>query len=185
MNDPAAQAEAIIATARLRLAPLAADDTAAFHALMVEPGVRRYLLEDEIVSYAWASTVVADNAATFAAYGWGIWGIRLKERPRLIGIAGFREFFDPSELQLIYALHPDHWGRGIASEAVSAVIRFGIDRLGMTEILACTDLPNSASLAVMRRLGLRFIRQVDDRGAPRVYYGIAADEWRARQEAPG
>jgi RimJ/RimL family protein N-acetyltransferase len=182
VNDPPARVQPVIATARLHLAPLVADDTAAFHALMVEPDVRRYLLDDEVMSYGWAETVIADNAATFAAHGWGIWGVRLKERPGLVGIAGFREFLEPPELQLIYALHPDHWGRGIATEAALAVIGFGIERLGMSGVLACTDPPNSASVAVMRRLGLRFIRQVDDHGAPRLYYGLGAAEWRTRQE---
>jgi ribosomal-protein-alanine N-acetyltransferase len=182
MNDRRQGVGHDLETARLRLAPLSTDDTGAFHALMVEPAVRRYLLDDEIMSFAWARRVVADNFATFAAHGWGIWTIRMKDRLALIGITGYREFFDPPELQLIYALHPDHWGHGLATEAASAVVGHGIDVLGMKHILACIDLPNAASLAVMRRLGLQIFRQVDDGGSLRVYCGIAAADWRSKEE---
>lgn len=166
-----------IEAARLRLEPLATEDVDAFHALMIEPGVRRYLCDDKIMSRKWADGVIADSLASFAAYGWGLWAVREKSASALIGVAGFREFFAPPELQLLYALHPDRWGKGLATEASVAVMRYGFERLGMSSILTAADAPNVASLAVMRRLGLRLLRRTTDEAGDRVYYGIERQEW--------
>ncbi len=150
---------------------------------MILPEVRRYLLDDAVMPLAWAETVLNDNAESFAAHGWGLWGVRRVKTNELVGTVGFREFFEPPELQLLYALHPHQWGQGFATEAAEAVIRYGIDRLGMARVLACADAPNTASLAVMRRIGLRFLKRVARGGKESIYYGVEAADWRYGEDA--
>ncbi|MEM9843694.1 MAG: GNAT family N-acetyltransferase [Pseudomonadota bacterium] len=66
------------------------------------------------------------------------------------------------------------WGRGIATEAASAVLEHTSERLGQTRILAYTAQDNLASQAVMTRLGL--IRMPDlDFATP---YPPYFDTWR-------
>src|SRR3954452_12235253 len=52
-----------------------------------------------------------------------------------------------------YELHPDHWGRGYATEAAGAMLRLGFEELGLRRITARIDAENPASAAVLRRLG--------------------------------
>jgi ribosomal-protein-alanine N-acetyltransferase len=70
---------------------------------------------------------------------------------RAIGKAGF---WRPPEIG--YILHPDHWGRGLAREALTAVIRAGFELGGLDEIRADVDPRNEASLRLLERLG--FVR---------------------------
>ncbi len=46
------------------------------------------------------------------------------------------------------------WGHGYATEAALAVLRYGFDKVGLTEILAVTTKANLRSQAVMRRIGM-------------------------------
>jgi RimJ/RimL family protein N-acetyltransferase len=53
-----------------------------------------------------------------------------------------------------YGLSPEHWGRGLATEAAEAMLRFGFEQRELEEIWAGADLDNAASFRVMERLGM-------------------------------
>ena len=53
------------------------------------------------------------------------------------------------------------WGRGYATEAARAVLRFGFETLALPEILAITTATNRRSRAVMRRLGMTHDASLD------------------------
>ena len=54
-----------------------------------------------------------------------------------------------------YALRRDAWGRGYATEAVGAVVAWGFGELGLHRLEADIDPRNTASAAVLTRLGFR------------------------------
>ncbi len=54
-----------------------------------------------------------------------------------------------------YILNPEHGGRGYATEAARALLSLGFDGLGLHRIIARVDARNAASIAVLRRLGMR------------------------------
>ena len=85
------------------------------------------------------------------------------------------------EPQLLYALDPGSWGRGLATEASTAVIDYAFDELGSRELLASTDPPNRASIRVMERLGMRFLEAARAGGLPIVFYRIDREEWARRR----
>ena len=57
-------------------------------------------------------------------------------------------------VEIGWRLHPDFWGRGLASEGARAALDWGFGPGGMQEILAFTAATNLASQAVMRRIGM-------------------------------
>jgi RimJ/RimL family protein N-acetyltransferase len=66
------------------------------------------------------------------------------------GAARFRP-----EVGLFWAVAPAHRGNGYATEAARAVIDHGFGELNLARIVATTERDNLASIAVMRRLGMR------------------------------
>ena len=52
-----------------------------------------------------------------------------------------------------FILHPDHWGRGLAREALEAVIANVFSSFPVEELTADVDPRNAASLALLKRLG--------------------------------
>jgi RimJ/RimL family protein N-acetyltransferase len=53
-----------------------------------------------------------------------------------------------------YALNRSAWGRGYGTEAAREIVRFGFSRLGMHRIYATSHVENSASEAVLRKVGM-------------------------------
>lgn len=146
-------------TARLRLTPFAQDDAAALLTIFRDPDVRRYLLDDAIVSDAWIAQEIAASESRFAEGKLGLWSLRLRDEPAIIGFAGFLPVRGVS--QLMYGLLRQYWRKGLATEAARAVIA-AARAAGRHEIVAATDIPNEASQRVLRRLG--FIEQARSDG---------------------
>jgi RimJ/RimL family protein N-acetyltransferase len=84
-----------IETDRLRLRPLAREDVDALHRLLTEPGVRRYLLDDEVIPRDRTASFVDASLASFDADGYGLWAVTPKDGDALIGFCGFWRFHEP------------------------------------------------------------------------------------------
>jgi ribosomal-protein-alanine N-acetyltransferase len=143
--------------------------------------VRRYLLDDALVTPAWVNDEIVASDERFAKGGAGLWSIQLASGGSIIGFVGFREFFDPPQLQLLYGLLPAFWGRGVATEAALTICEYAFRELGFLEIAAATDVPNEASIAVLRRLGMRAVRTANDCGpAGTAFFAVNRHDWSAR-----
>ena len=63
---------------------------------------------------------------------------------------------DPTVLELGYRLRADAWGRGLATEGGRALIRYAFEVLDVPVVDACAMPDNAASIAVMKKCGMRF-----------------------------
>jgi RimJ/RimL family protein N-acetyltransferase len=99
------------------------------------------------------------------------------EKP-LIGFCGFRLFGEAREVELLYGIAPAEWGRGFATEAAQAMLRFGFEELGFDRVLAGADTPNIASFRVMEKIGMTLAKRPGIDGPEVVYYGISRKEFR-------
>ena len=52
------------------------------------------------------------------------------------------------------------WGKGFATEAASAALRFGFGQLSLAEIVSFTAKGNQRSRAVMERLGFTLLERI-------------------------
>ncbi len=145
----------VIETARLVLRPVRAAEAADLHALLVHKDVRRYLTDGVAMSLAWVEGIIRDSETSFATRGLGLWAVREHGALPLMGLTGFRDFYDPPVLELLYALQPSHWHRGFATEMARAAIDYAFTHAGLSAVRASADEPNQASIRVMERLGLR------------------------------
>jgi RimJ/RimL family protein N-acetyltransferase len=181
------QADHELRTRRTWLLPFADDDAEQLLHLVREPKVRGYLLDDVVVSPGWVENEIEQSQERFARGSAGLWSVRLGDDADgdVIGFVGFREFFDPPELQLLYGLLPAHWGGGLATEVTTAVCDFVFRELGFDEITAATDLPNRASARVLQHLGMQFVRATDDGAAGTALFVLDRDAWRQREDGAG
>lgn len=166
---------------RLELRPFGVVDADELHALFTDAAVRRWLLDDQLVSRQWIDGEITASDARFAAGSCGLWALRERGRMPVVGFVGFRPFFDPPELQLLYGLLPSHWGRGFATEAAGAALDYAFGALGFGEVRAATDAPNIASVAVLERLGMREWKRTEEGSHGTVFFVVSADEWAARR----
>jgi [ribosomal protein S5]-alanine N-acetyltransferase len=141
-------------TLRLDLRPIVVDDIDDLHALWTHRDVRRYLWDDIVIDHERVATEINRSLASFYIYKFGIWALSLRGEKLIVGFAGLRRFHNPPQTELLYGLHPDHWHKGLATEAARAVLRYGFEVLEIEKIFAGSDPPNAASQRVIRRLGM-------------------------------
>ena len=81
-----------------------------------------------------------------------------------------------AEIEVGWALHPDHWGRGLATEAADGALARGWTA-GLTETYAVVYPGNDPSVAVTQRLGMTAL------GRTKRWYGAELDAfWILRPE---
>ena len=148
-----ADVDHILTTQRLVLRPVTARDHAALLTHWTVPDVRRFLFDGATPSAAEVTEAIEDSARDFAAGGYGVWLIREEDHAELVGTAGLRPLEDLG-LEIFYSLAPASWGRGYATEAARAVVEHALGPLGLPEVLAEVDEGNTASIAVIERLGM-------------------------------
>jgi [ribosomal protein S5]-alanine N-acetyltransferase len=144
----------MIPTERLFLVPSSPQHTDILLDMFRDPHVRRYLLDDQLVDRAWVDEEVRASARRFASGSIGLYIASLRDTGEVAGFVGFRPFYEPPVLQLLYGLLPAHLGRGLATEMASAVVTHAFEVHGFDVVLASTDEPNVASIRVLERLGM-------------------------------
>lgn len=166
-----------IRTKRLLLAPLTAADASVMHAIWTSAGVRRFLFDDEILSFDRACELIRESERLWHEERCGLWGVRVADEGALIGFAGFWYFRDPPERELLYGIAEEQWGRGLATEAARAILDYGFESLGFAECMGSTDWENIASRRVMEKLGMRFDRRVVVEGLDTAFYRLTRHQW--------
>ncbi len=157
--------------------PCAASDIDDLHRLWTDPQVRKYLWDDQIIPRELAEEVVGSSLASFASHNLGFLSVFFKDEEELIGFCGFRHFGDPPQVEILYGIAPAHWGKGLATEAARAVLRFGFEEIQLDHIYAGADPPNLSSFRVMERCGMKFDRQVTVNGLEAIYYALARQDF--------
>lgn len=98
----------------------------------------------------------------YAALGFGMYAVALKESAELIGMAGLVKRDHLAHADLGFALLPEYEGRGIALEAASAVLEFARETLQLDPLLAIVMPENSRSIALLQKLGFVFEQELND-----------------------
>jgi ribosomal-protein-alanine N-acetyltransferase len=61
-------------------------------------------------------------------------------------------------VDLGYRFFKEYWGKGFATESAYASLKYGFEKLGMTEIIAKALPENPGSIKVMKKLGMTFLK---------------------------
>lgn len=86
------------------------------------------------------------------------WAITLKEEPTLIGTIGYwRMQKEHYRAEIGYTLHPEHQGKGIMQEAMTAVLDYGFFVMRLHSVEANVNPANAASIKLLERAG--FVRE--------------------------
>lgn len=144
-------------TGTYTLTPVRTGDADALHDLLCVPDVYRYLADGAPPPRAVTEQWLAKSAADFESHGVGLWLLRAGNE--LAGCVLLEILEDETQAELTYVLHPDHWGKGLATRMAWTAIQHAFNQ-GLAAIIAGADAPNTASLAVMKRLGMQFHRTV-------------------------
>jgi RimJ/RimL family protein N-acetyltransferase len=146
-----------IRTGRLLLRGWRAEDRQPFAVLSADPEVME--LVGGPLDRAASDALLDRIEEHFARHGFGLWAVEERESGGLAGFVGlsvpaFEAPFTPC-VEVGWRLARSFWGRGYATEAARAALRFGFEELGLDEIVSFTVPHNHRSRRVMERLGMR------------------------------
>lgn len=115
-----------------------------------------------------------------------------KSLPRTIGTTGIPAFPQPESHQksvreIGFMLRPDAWGKGYATEAVSAVVKTVFEKTDVTHLTARTDEANRGSWNVLEKSGFKRVDRQEYENATLgkrifLYYEIARPGYRVKGE---
>lgn len=172
----------VLRTARILLRPLTVADRDAFVELHLDPRV-----SSVVGSYDGPGAVrrLERFEQQWDARGYGMFAMLLPDAG-LVGRCGFVFWPDrgpqgAGETEIGWVLDPRHWGRGLATEAASAVLDWGFGsgpgHPGLTHVTAMIAPDNDRSIAIALRLGLRPERDEDFNGKRVRVYTVNRDGW--------
>ena len=94
--------------------------------------------------------------ARYERWGFGLWGMDLRETGEMIGQCGLtmQPWKDGEVLEVGYLLQWDHWHRGYATEAALACADYAFCRLGAEEVCSIIRDTNLPSQRVALRCGM-------------------------------
>lgn len=159
-----------IESARLTLRPVSPDDLEALHRLWIDPAVRHYFWDGEVISKERAEDAIREALQDFESHGFGLWVV--EEGGCLIGFCGLRHLDRGPQVEILYGISPSRWGRGFATEVAVEVLRHGFHRVGLDRIVGIADMENVASRRVLEKIGMTFDEQVLHEGCAEAHYSM-------------
>lgn len=173
-----------LTTDRLLLRPMTKDDAADF--------VRTIFGDPDI---GWRYGMVADTSTPELQHrnalewiedandhwvvGWGAWAVCLQGSDlgpdgAFIGFCGFFSADDPvDDHELAYGIAKPFWGKGIATEAVTASLEFIFQQVGVERVeTVAHPTVNLGSSRVLEKVGLTLIAQIDYMGSVKAGHGL-------------
>ena len=117
------------------------------------------------------------SIGSWGLLGYGYWAIEHKSDSRYVGELGFLEGLRDiapaltGKPEMGWALGPDFWGQGYASEAALAALRWAGDAMQGFDICCIIEPGHAASLRIAEKCGFARVAETSFRGKPILQFG--------------
>ena len=119
--------------------------------------------DEDVAKYDWFELIKDTNTALkfiqhykeeFDSKDEITWGIALKDSNELIGICCLGDFeLDARRAEIGYDIKKSEWNKGYATEALKAVVQYGLCNMNLNRIEAFITPGNDASVKVLKKIG--------------------------------
>ena len=111
--------------------------------------------------------------------GYGMWAVEERASGALVGRIGCWRPEGWPGFEVGWMLRSDYWGRGYATEAARASLRYAFEELDQTHVISIINPLNLPSIRVAERLGEQYEGETELVGFKLSVYGIDRDVWAA------
>lgn len=143
-----------IETERLLLRMYNADELEDVYRLITDPDVRRFL-PDYTIEKEDVLTSLPRRLERWREMGFAQLGVFEKASEKLTGYCGLQYLDKTPEVEIYYGFFKGFWGKGYATEAAKALLRFGFEEAKLEKIVGATHLENFSSQNVLKKIGLK------------------------------
>lgn len=164
----------VLRTDRLEFRPYRPEDEDLFVTLLRDEEVCRWMGQEQVPEEDLRKLFRAILTDVYPKRLFDVWGLWCEGA--YAGHAEVKKTGNVDGHELITALAPGYWGRGLGTEVAHGLLRHAAENLGLTEAYGMVGAGNTASLAMCRRLGFRHLRDVvGDDGSVTKMYVISLD----------
>lgn len=143
-----------------------------------DPEVTRYLTWPAHASVEVTRNLLTDWVTRYKDGGYFNWVMEYKETGKVIGnisVVKLNESIEAADMG--YCMSRAYWGKGLMPEALTAVIKYLFEVVGLNRVAACHDVKNPKSGRVMDKAGMR--QEGILRAAGKNNLGICDEAWHA------
>ena len=143
-----------LSTERLELRKLSLDDAEAMFSMRSSEEMMAYIPRPRAKTVNDASALIQMMLDSFEKRESMVWAMSLKNDPKLIGTIGFWRMQPANyRAEVGYLLHSDFWQKGLTSEALEAVLKYGFEVMNCHSIEAVIAPENEASERLLLKSG--------------------------------
>ena len=167
-----------IETARLFMRVYTPEDLDDLHAIRNDSDVYQYF--PAYYSPPLKETVregITRHIQRWRQNGFGEFAVIEKASEKLIGYCGLMNLDDTEEIEIYYGFPKKHWGKGYATEAAQAVLKFAFEEVNLAQVAGVTNPKNTASQRVLEKLGLKFQGEITCYQMECSYFRISRKEF--------
>ena len=167
----------MIETPRLILRPMREEDIAALLQIFADPRVMT-AFGVEPFARPQMERWVRRNLEHQDEHGYGLFSVILKENGLLIGDCGLEvmEVAGETAAELGYDFRSDYWGRGLATEAATAVREYAFGTLGLPRLVSLIRQGNDASRRIAEKVGMRLTETIQRGDHPYWVYTLDRED---------
>jgi RimJ/RimL family protein N-acetyltransferase len=148
--------EFVLATARLTLRKFHSHDAPFILELLNEEGFLRFIGDKGVRTLADAREYLSEGPLeSYRRHGFGLYLVSLRASGVPVGMCGLVKRDTLPDADIGFAFLMRHWSKGYASESAAGVLAHARDTLKLERIVAITAPGNTASMAVLGKIGLR------------------------------
>ena len=144
----------IFETPRLRCRWLVPEDLNALLEVYGDAQAMRWVDDGSPLTEADARAWLEVTENNYRKRGYGMFALEERTTHQVIGFCGLVHPGGQQEAEVKYAFLRTYWGRGLATEAVGELLKYGADSHGLTHIIATVDPKNLASQKVLAKVGM-------------------------------
>ncbi|WP_103068774.1 GNAT family N-acetyltransferase [Aquimarina sediminis] len=153
------QTKTILETERLSLREFNLEDSEFILKLVNSPKWLEFIGDRNVTTKEEARAFLKNGAIkSYSENGFGFWMVQLKNDKLPIGMCGLvkRETLD--DIDIGFAMLPQYLGLGYGYEIANATMNYAKNILKIDKILGITDTNNIASINLLNKIGLRFVK---------------------------
>ena len=145
---------AVLRTDRLLLRQITESDGPALFDIFHDDQVTEHYAWDTFTSVEQGHELAERTARAFAQRESLRWGLIPHGSEQVVGTCGFTRVSEENRFAMLgYDLARPYWRRGLMTEAVTAVLRFGFEQMALNRVEALVMAGNVGSMTLLSRLG--------------------------------
>ena len=151
---------ATLETQNTLLRPFKVDDAPALYEITRRTDVMRFVAHPHQNIQETENSIIKGFFPHYEKHHYGRLAVIDKTTNQLIGFSGLKCLEEIKEVDLAYTLHPDFWGRGLATEVAIACLVYASNELQLKRVIGLSTPNNTSSIRVLNKIGMRYEKNI-------------------------